>query len=78
MWRSILAIALLTGVSSPSMADERIRPTNFAKPSCAVIRYYVARYSAAAAEAWARNAGATEPQLESARQCLTIRTAQGT
>jgi hypothetical protein len=78
MKRPILAVALLMGMSAPSMADERARPASFVKPSCAVIRYYVAKYSAAAAEAWARTAGATEPQIESARQCLTIRTAQGT
>ena len=77
MWRSILAIALLTGVSAPSMAEERTRSASFTKPSCAVIRYYVARYSAAAAESWARSAGATEPQIESARLCITLRTAQG-
>jgi hypothetical protein len=78
MKRPVLAMALLMGVSAPSMADERPKSASFVKPSCAVIRYYVAKYSAAAAEAWARTAGATEPQIESARQCLTIRTAQGT
>ncbi len=76
MWRAIVAIALLTGVSAPSLADDRNKPA-FARPSCTVIRYYVAKYSAAAAESWARSSGATEPQIASARQCLTVRTADG-
>ena len=77
MWRSIYAVAILTGVSAQCLADET-KPAPFAKPSCTVIRYYVAKYSAGAAEAWARSAGATASQIESARQCLTVRTAQGT
>ena len=36
-------------------ADEPVR-----RSSCAVIRYYVAKYSAPAAEAWARSQGATD------------------
>ena len=38
--------------------------------SCSVVRYYVAKYSAAAAESWARSKGATEAEIESARRCL--------
>jgi len=77
MWRSICAMAFVTGVSAQCLADEQTRPVPFAKPSCAVIRYYVAKYSAVAAEEFARNAGATEAQIESGRQCLKVRTAQG-
>jgi hypothetical protein len=40
------------------------------RASCTVVRYYVAKYSAAAAEAWARSRGATEAELEKARRCL--------
>lgn len=36
-----------------------------------VVRYYVAKYSAAAAETWARSKGATEAEIEVARRCLT-------
>jgi hypothetical protein len=35
------------------------------------VRYYVAKYSAAAAETWARSHGATEAEIEAARRCLT-------
>jgi hypothetical protein len=47
--------------------------------SCSVVRYYVAKYSASAAETWARGQGATEAQIEIARRCLKgvpVRTAQ--
>jgi hypothetical protein len=38
--------------------------------SCSVVRFYVARFSASAAEMWARNHGATEAEIEAARNCL--------
>ncbi|GKQ50628.1 hypothetical protein [Bradyrhizobium sp. Ce-3] len=38
--------------------------------SCTVVRYYVARYSAAAAESWARAHGATDAEIDTARHCL--------
>ena len=40
------------------------------RASCTVVRYYVAKYSASAAEMWARSHGATEAQIEAARLCL--------
>ncbi len=40
------------------------------RASCTVVRYYVARYTAPAAEAWARSHGATEAEIEAARNCL--------
>lgn len=40
------------------------------RASCTVVRYYVTKYSAAAAEAWARSHGATEAEIETARHCL--------
>ena len=42
----------------------------FHRISCSVVRYYVAQYSAPAAEAWARKKGATEAEIEAARHCL--------
>jgi hypothetical protein len=53
------------------------------RASCSVVRYYVAKYSASMAEAWARSKGATEAEIESARRCLDngssrVRTAQDT
>jgi hypothetical protein len=38
--------------------------------SCNVVRFYVAKYSASAAEMWARSHGATDAQIEVARHCL--------
>ena len=39
--------------------------------SRSVVRFYVAKYSASAAEAYARSHGATDAQIEAARRCLT-------
>ena len=38
--------------------------------SCSVVRFYVAKYSAPAAESYARSRGATDAQIEAARHCL--------
>ena len=38
--------------------------------TCSAVRFYVAKYSAPAAEAYARSHGATEAQIEAARHCL--------
>ena len=47
------------------------------RASCALVRYYVARYSASAAETWARSKGATNAEIQTARRCITPqRTAQ--
>jgi hypothetical protein len=53
------------------------------RASCSVVRYYVAKYSAEMAEAWARSKGATEAEITAARRCLDggsnrVRTAQDT
>jgi hypothetical protein len=44
--------------------------------SCGVVRFYVAKYSASAAEAYARSHGATDAQIEAARRCLREEPAQ--
>jgi hypothetical protein len=52
------------------------------RASCSVVRYYVAKYSASMAEAYARSKGASEAEIEAARRCLNaapsrnVRTAQ--
>ena len=52
------------------------------RASCSVVRYYVAKYSAEMAEAWARSKGASEAEIEAARRCISgapsrnVRTAQ--
>jgi hypothetical protein len=38
--------------------------------SCALVRFYVAKYSAPAAEQYARSKGATDAEIETARHCL--------
>ena len=41
--------------------------------SCTLVRYYVAKYTAAAAEAWARSKGATDAEIQTAARCLAPR-----
>jgi hypothetical protein len=38
--------------------------------TCGMVRFYVAKYSAWAAESYARSHGATDAQIEVARRCL--------
>jgi hypothetical protein len=40
------------------------------RTSCTLVRYYVARYTAATAEAWARSKGATDAEIQTARGCI--------
>ena len=40
------------------------------RASCTLVRYYVARYTAATAEAWARSKGATDAEIQIARGCI--------
>jgi hypothetical protein len=62
------ALAFLTVVVSDARASDK--PGAFHRVSCAVVKFYVARYSAGAAEAWARSHGATDAEIENARLCL--------
>jgi hypothetical protein len=61
-----VVVVLLASASSASAAEQGA----LRRLSCAMVRYYVAKYSAAAAENWARSKGATEAEIESARHCL--------
>jgi hypothetical protein len=77
--RGIGAVALTLSLSPPSeaLAERGVMQ----RMSCAMVRVYVAKYSASAAEMWARSHGATDAQIEAARECLkgtTERTAQAT
>lgn len=40
------------------------------RTSCTLVRYYVAKYTAATAEAWARSKGATDAEIQTARGCI--------
>jgi hypothetical protein len=65
MWnRWMLAVALFSGLAAHAKAAE------FHHMSYTVVPLYVAKYSASAAEAWARSQGATEAEIMVARRCL--------
>ena len=66
--RAVGAVALTLSLSSGALAGNHSNVVQ--RMSCSVVRYYVAKYSASAAEMWARSHGATEAQIESARRCL--------
>jgi len=65
--RAFFIIAVLFGSSQMAEAAEQ---SVMRRVSCSVVRFYVAKYSAPAAEAWARSKGASEAEIESARRCL--------
>jgi hypothetical protein len=68
MWtRCVIAAAVGLGMASEASAAE---PGLVHRASCTVVRYYVAKYTAPAAEAWARSKGATEAEIEAARRCI--------
>jgi hypothetical protein len=65
MWtRWVYVAGICLGPASQAQASELHRI------SSAVVRYYVTKYSAPAAETWARSKGATDAEIESARHCL--------
>jgi hypothetical protein len=66
--RWLCVAAIFFGLTSVTRAGEHTGLIH--RASCAVVRYYVAKYSASAAEMWARSKGATEAEIEAARQCL--------
>ena len=75
--RWFVVIAVVFGLSPDAIAGEQ--SGIFHRASCTVVRYYVAKYSASAAETWARSKGATEADIDAARRCLKgvpMRTAQ--
>jgi hypothetical protein len=70
LMRGIGALALSLSLS-PSLSSEALAERGVVQRlSCAMVRVYVARYSASAAEMWARSHGATDAQIEAARECL--------
>jgi hypothetical protein len=76
-FRGLIILVVLFVSSTDAFAGER--SGIFHRASCAVVRYYVVKYSEAAAEGWARAKGATDTDIEAARNCLKgtpIRTAQ--
>jgi hypothetical protein len=69
MWiRGITALSLLAALGQDATAGEK--PDLVHRASCSVVRYYVATFSEATAEAYARSKGATDAEIEAARSCL--------
>jgi hypothetical protein len=66
--RALCALALCLLQIGGVRAEERAGLMH--RVSCTIVRYYVAKYSAPAAEAWARGKGASEADIEAARRCL--------
>ena len=66
--KGLIVSAALIALAPDAVAGEQ--PGVFRRASCTVVRYYVTKYSAAAAETWARSKGATEAEIEAARRCL--------
>ena len=73
-WACVAAICLSSTAHAQAAEYGRVQ-----RASCAVVRFYVAKYSASAAETWARSHGASDSEIEAARRCLKgapARTAQ--
>jgi len=65
-WGCVAAVCL--GFCFQAKASERSGIVH--RASCSVVRYYVTKYSASAAEMWARSHGATDAEIEAGRRCL--------
>ena len=72
--KGLVVSAALFAFAPDAIAGEQ--PGLFRRASCSVVRYYVAKYSAAAAETWARSHGATDAEIEAARRCVANAPAQ--
>jgi hypothetical protein len=77
MWSRLICVAAISfGLVPQTEAGEQSGLVH--RASCTVVRYYVAKYTASAAETWARSHGATEADIEAARHCLRPQPAQTT
>jgi Resolvase, N terminal domain len=68
LWLGVGSFGLLFFMWSSN--GERSAKARFEAARCVLVRYYVAKCTAAAAEAYARGKGASEAEIESARHCL--------
>jgi hypothetical protein len=66
MWARLISAAAIGLALVPQAGAAGI----LRRASCSLVRVYVAKYSASAAEAWARSKGATDAEIEAARVCL--------
>jgi hypothetical protein len=69
--KGVGALAIMLCLTPGALAGGR--SNILTRVSCTVVRYYVAKYSASAAEMWARSHGATDAEIEAARHCLRDR-----
>jgi hypothetical protein len=68
-WSRWICVAVIClGLAPKAEAAEHSRLVH--RASCTLVLYYAAKYTASAAETWARNKGATEAEIEAARCCL--------
>src|SRR5262249_8960250 len=70
--RAFFIVAALVGSShvGSTQVAEAGEQSLIRRMSCSVVRFYVAKYSQGAAEAYARSKGATDAEIENARRCL--------
>jgi hypothetical protein len=61
-----VGVMMLASTASAGEASGHVR-----RASCTVVRYYVAKYSAPVAEAYARSKGATDADIQTARRCIS-------
>ena len=73
--KAIVNPAICTTLSSQSIAEAQTKSRFLAMPGGPLLWGEV---TIAIAETWARSKGATEGEIEAARQCLKVQTAQGT
>jgi hypothetical protein len=66
--RRIMLAAVVLAWAPQALAGEHSGLVR--RASCTLVRFYVAKYSAEAAEMWARSHGATEAEIEAARRCI--------
>ena len=62
---------ICTAVACLAFASQASASGIVHRASCTMVRLYVAKYTAPAAEAWARSKGATDAEIEAARLCLS-------
>jgi len=72
--RAVSILVRVLALSSEVMAGEH--PGTLRRMSCTAVRYYVAPYSASAAEQFARSKGATDADIDAARRCIKASSAQ--
>jgi hypothetical protein len=66
--RAAVILVVILGLSPGAVAGGHTGILH--RMSCTMVRYYVALYSASAAEQYARSKGASDADIEAARSCI--------